>query len=758
MKKRLFFTSVFLITISYISFAQFTTVNIDGNHLANEYGDHTTGQNYGNHWFMTWDNTNLYIGVQNANITEGAVIYLDTNPIEPINGGTDAEGTLLGFNYDNTDFAQLPFRADLVIYVRASFREYRTADGANAWSAPTIGFGTYADNSIDRREIAIPWAVIGGIPSQFNWFGYLTSSTGFAYHSSPSENPTGNIGTGARYERYYTVDNTADGSAIKPFAHNSFVLNRTTDWVGDVTTDNSLNVWDFTLNTTGRTIYRKTNAGLKNWEIQNNMLIVAGTIDCGNVDYTDPAAEAKTTIYGDLKIMGGTLMMQGNQEPLDVRQNFRLSAGTLSLSTLSGGNMLVGGMWEKTGGTTTHNMREVVLNGSSEQTILDNSGTANFDYLRIDKSAGDAKLLSNLSLNFRLSIENGDLNLNGFNTTLLGTGSFLEEDRANNHLVKDLTATDESSKGGYILAENRTVNVGAGLATLASNEVAGLGVYILAQNALTVDIRRWHYRGGGQSIRKVYRIDGSITGTISLGINYATQEIPSDIIESNGLALYRWTSATAWEERIASVHQASNDVVTEGQSITSFSHWTVAQSNNVALHTNFLNFAGKQINEEQAQFIWQTVTENKVIGFEIQRSKNLHNFQDINFMEAKQNTNSLESYEVSLENTSSYYFRLKQIYENGEYFFSDIIFIEVETPKEEILVYPNPTPKDIYIKGIKSDSLVSLNLYNLRGQNVFEGQGIFLEILPRLQTVFAQLASSLYILEINETPHKILKK
>jgi len=85
------------------AFAQFNTPTIDGIIGSGEYGAHTDGNNQqtngGTVWYMTWDATNLYIGISGATVSEAAVIYLDGNPIAPINGGTNADGTLAGQNY-----------------------------------------------------------------------------------------------------------------------------------------------------------------------------------------------------------------------------------------------------------------------------------------------------------------------------------------------------------------------------------------------------------------------------------------------------------------------------------------------------------------------------------------------------------------------------------------------------------------------------------------------------------------------------------
>lgn len=205
---------------------QFTSVTVDGTIGTGEYGDHTNGQNRGDSgsqaWYMTWDDTNLYVAVDVANRTEAAVIYIDANPLTPVNGGSNTNGNLTGQAYDSTNFGALPFRADFVTFVKHDYREYRTANGSGAWSGPTSGFGSYADDGSDTREVAIPWSAITGVgrPASFAWFGYVTSSGGFVYAPVPTGNPAGSIGTAAVAPRSFLVSSTVNGASTKPFAQN----------------------------------------------------------------------------------------------------------------------------------------------------------------------------------------------------------------------------------------------------------------------------------------------------------------------------------------------------------------------------------------------------------------------------------------------------------------------------------------------------------------------------------------------------------
>jgi glycosidase len=208
--------------------AQFASPIINGVIGTGEYGAHADGQNQqstgtAQTWFMTWDDTNLYVANTNANLFEASVLYIDINPVSPVNGGNNGDGSLAGFNYDNTGFAQLPFRADFVAYFKEDYREFRKSNGSGGWSGQTAFFGSYASGPGNVRELAIPWSAItgGARPASFLFFGYLTSPGGFVFGQVPNENPGAFIGTSATYTRYYTVSSTANGASSRPFSLNS---------------------------------------------------------------------------------------------------------------------------------------------------------------------------------------------------------------------------------------------------------------------------------------------------------------------------------------------------------------------------------------------------------------------------------------------------------------------------------------------------------------------------------------------------------
>ncbi|MGA9115944.1 MAG: hypothetical protein WB626_04145, partial [Bacteroidota bacterium] len=365
-----------------------TSPAVNGTIASSEYGTHTDGQNQQTSgsqiWYMTWDNTYLYVGITGANTAEGAVLYLDKEYSLPSNGGTDIAGNLLGYTYDGTRCNPLQFRADLVVYFKDGYREYRTADGAGGWSAATSGFGLYGSSGGSVREIAIPWSAAGGRPPVFAWFGYVTSAGGFVYGQVPTENPGGTIGTGARYDRYYAVSATTPGFETKPFSRNSYCFNS----AGDVSGFGALSVYDFTMNSGGRLLTRGSGA----WNISGSMNISGGTVSFGAT--SDPASVTKGLII--------------------------LSGGTLTLSSSAGGDLSVGANWLQFGAFNASS-RKVTLNGTAAQDMW---GTPVFDTLDLNNAAG-LTLNDNIRVNQKLRFTAGKI-ATGADTLIVGPGGAFE--------------------------------------------------------------------------------------------------------------------------------------------------------------------------------------------------------------------------------------------------------------------------------------------------------------------------------------------
>jgi autotransporter-associated beta strand protein len=148
------------------------------------------------------------------------------------------------------------------------------------------------------------------------------------------------------------------------------------------------------------------------------------------------ASSALRRIAGNLTINdGGNLNMGTMGNALEVLGNVTIGGGTsgsLTLGSNIGGDLLVGGnLTRNTGATITQNTREVVMNGTTNQSIFNVAG---FDYLAIANTGtapnNQVTLTDNTFINNRLRLGSGLLNLNTFNVTMANASEIMRESAA----------------------------------------------------------------------------------------------------------------------------------------------------------------------------------------------------------------------------------------------------------------------------------------------------------------------------------------
>ena len=135
------------------------------------------------------------------------------------------------------------------------------------------------------------------------------------------------------------------------------------------------------------------------------------------------------------------------------------------------------------------------------------------------------------------------------------------------------------------------------------------------------------------------------------------------------------------------------------------------------------------------QLRWQTETEVNNYGFEILRSSQSNPYQGreaearsswekIGFVEGFGNSNSPKEYEFidyHIENSKTYYYKLKQIDNDGTFEYSEEILVRLNVPIDYALGqnFPNPFNPETTIEfTIPVQQFVSLKIYNMLGQLV----------------------------------------
>ncbi|PCJ66442.1 MAG: hypothetical protein COA58_06605 [Bacteroidetes bacterium] len=390
--KRSIVLGAFFVLFLTDTIAQFNTPTIDGAVSSGEYGTHTDGSNQNTNgstvWYCTWDNTNIYFAVSGGfNSSSDAIcVYLDANPSAIVNSGT---GLTSGTGYDGVT-PDLPFSSDAFIYVKSGYKD-RNIVSTGSWSSnggASSNISDWVNTSV--VEFSIPWSSLGvsSRPSQFNWLGFVSYSSGCFAHV-PTANPGG---TSPEMVRYYTIDNTNNSTAVKPFSQESY-----THIGSNITSFGAISIYDFTMNTSSSTITRSTGT----WDIDGDLIINNGTIDFGSNDVS-------TSVDSSIIVE---------------------TSGALVLSSY-GSSVDVSGDLENNG-TFTANGAEIVLNGSLGQAIKGNfssisGATNNLSSLQINNSTG-VSLETNVflrkpnSTSETLTLTDGILDLNGY-TLELDTG------------------------------------------------------------------------------------------------------------------------------------------------------------------------------------------------------------------------------------------------------------------------------------------------------------------------------------------------
>ncbi len=125
---------------------------------------------------------------------------------------------------------------------------------------------------------------------------------------------------------------------------------------------------------------------------------------------------------------------------------------------------------------------------------------------------------------------------------------------------------------------------------------------------------------------------------------------------------------------------------------------------------------------------WQTATEVKNYGFEIQRevnsqNKNLDSWIKIGFVKGSGNSNSPKIYSFLDESPQAGEdeYRLKQIDNDGKYSYSKIVDVNIQAPKKFELLqnYPNPfNPSTIIEYSLPDEQHVLLKIYDALGREI----------------------------------------
>jgi hypothetical protein len=159
---------------------------------------------------VTWDATNIYLGVSASSSyakDQPNLFYFDTDPTDNPMAGT---GSSVGQNYDGR-IGMLPFKANVVVYMKNGYAEMRVWDGAFWATYYDVTANTfYGTNDI---ELSLPWANFGGRPAAMRYLMFKENGGGGTDAYSIFPNGTAPISGGTAPSYIGDLNTTAFNAA-----------------------------------------------------------------------------------------------------------------------------------------------------------------------------------------------------------------------------------------------------------------------------------------------------------------------------------------------------------------------------------------------------------------------------------------------------------------------------------------------------------------------------------------------------------------
>ena len=149
---------------------------------------------------------------------------------------------------------------------------------------------------------------------------------------------------------------------------------------------------------------------------------------------------------------------------------------------------------------------------------------------------------------------------------------------------------------------------------------------------------------------------------------------------------------------------------------------------------------------------WQTASELNNQGFQLQKSKDGINWQDVVFIEGKGTTATKTEYQYTdvhpFSGTS--YYRLRQVDFDEVFEYSNVVSVRLDKKPNDLIISPNPASEllTINLPELEAPQEVNMQIKNLRGQ-------VLKEISSSFNTSFevdvSALPKGVYLIQVNNT-------
>lgn len=184
---------------------------------------------------------------------------------------------------------------------------------------------------------------------------------------------------------------------------------------------------------------------------------------------------------------------------------------------------------------------------------------------------------------------------------------------------------------------------------------------------------------------------------------------------------------------------------------------------NVLLPIELLSFRGESMGKV-VELFWETASEINNQKFEIEYSSNGKGFKKIGYIEGQGNSNQRTEYNYSHQPTSLEiaYYRLKQIDFDGNFSYSQIVNVILESAKNEVRIYPNPSQSGEFNLEVLADNLgdIKIIIFDLTGRAITKKNESFTKGINIFNCNFPNIGKGMFILGLefgNQIQYKKLK-
>ncbi|MEO1651982.1 MAG: T9SS type A sorting domain-containing protein [Bacteroidota bacterium] len=229
-----------------------------------------------------------------------------------------------------------------------------------------------------------------------------------------------------------------------------------------------------------------------------------------------------------------------------------------------------------------------------------------------------------------------------------------------------------------------------------------------------------------------------------------------DVLFVEGLSIVKRPSGGGdWElDGSPGTNTGTNDApIVVRQNMSGFSQFALVSDEMNPLPITLLDFQAEGV-DNQIELTWTTIQELDNRGFEVQRSRDALDFVPIAFVDGRGNSSQLQNY-TYLDNpgVGAWYYRLKQIDQDGSFSYSSIVYAEVISGASQgFLLYPNPLLKQSNVEYVLSaENFVNLSIYDSQGHLVKElVKGTQLAGKYQVSLEGDELAEGLYICRLQK--------